>query len=277
MPMRYMNLFFQSFSPVQDLFEFLDRSEYTSLACTCKHADKVRQDRSESAGFCNYFERREIGDKQTVCANHISSLLDSTREAYFGSPRNAMRASGAIFFTINRLLSRSNEWDVRLLESFITRIEACYPKNARCGSEDSFQMSQVLKTRIRAMIDDRPLTEQEQDDQDLHFDEALWNYESRVGEIRERLDLGFDRGPLVPTRDLVEAISSTCGSSKYAANLSTAMVELEKRSGRSNADISMATQVAATIGRSLESAIFYGYFDESLRVFNRSIDVVFPL
>jgi hypothetical protein len=107
-------------------------------------------------------------------------------------------------------------------------------------------------------------------------------------EIRERLELGFYKGPLM-TRVELRALFRHTTSTKHSANLSALMIDLEKRMngcgcGRSNvdrsnvdisnADRSFAMEVAASIVRGLERTVFYGYADETLRVFDRAMDLV---
>ena len=100
-------------------------------------------------------------------------------------------------------------------------------------------------------------------------------------EIRERLELGFYKGPLI-TRAELRALFRDTTSTKHSANLSVIMIDLEKRMNGcdrsnvdiSNADRSFAIEVADSIVGGLERAVFYGYADETLRVFDLAMDLV---
>jgi hypothetical protein len=100
-------------------------------------------------------------------------------------------------------------------------------------------------------------------------------------EIRERLELGFYKGPLM-TRVELRALFRHTTSTNHSANLSVIMIDLEKRMNGcdrsnvdiSNADRSFAIEVADSIVGGLERAVFYGYADETLRVFDLAMDLV---
>ena len=107
-------------------------------------------------------------------------------------------------------------------------------------------------------------------------------------EIRERLELGFYKGPLM-TRAELRALFHHTTSTKHSTNLSELMIDLEKRmcrsnadrsnadrsnADRSNADRSFAIAVADSIVSGLARAVFYGYADEMLRVFDRAMDLI---
>ncbi|GMH58844.1 hypothetical protein TL16_g02700 [Triparma laevis f. inornata] len=268
----------------------MDESNFASLACTCKSADKVRKNFAEPySGLYRYFEDIADMTRQTISVEHISTLLWSLNEAYFTSPRNVVSASIPIFFSIHRMLFRPSRWDGPVLESVYSQITACEAKHRmRYASVyvrgttmdtrfvDSILALGVLKTQIQAMIQQILLTDDEMDAEFVAFDS--WQDDDCLGEVRERLDLGFDRGLLMAHRETITKISTTCGS-RDTSNLSDAMIDLEKRMrrGRTNADISMAAELATTLSRVLERAIFHGYEDETLRMFGRAIDLVFPM
>ena len=275
------SIIFNPISPIQDLIGFLDESNFASLACTCKSADVVRKAfGAPSSGFHRYHENRADGIRQSVCLDHISTLLWSLNEAYFTSPRNVVQASIPIFFSIHRMLFRPGGWDEPALEGVYDQITMYEAKHrARYASEDSILALCVLKTQIRAMIQQRLLTDEEMDAEFMAFDDCQDVYDDCLGEVRERLDLGFDRGPLMAHRETIRMISTTCGKPRYTSNLSDAMIDLEKRMrrGRTNVDISMGAELADVLGRGLERAIFHGYVHETLRTFDRAMDLVFPI
>ena len=270
------SIIFNPISPIQDIISFLDEANFTSLATTCKSADMVRKAFADHrSGFHRYHEHRADAIRQSVCLDHISTLLWSLNEAYFTSPRHVVRASVPIFFSIHRMLFRPGVWDELALEGVYDQIAMYETKHrARYASEESNLALGVLKTQIQAMIQHRLLTDAEMDAEFTAFVDCQDEYDDCLGEVRERLELGFDRGPLMSHRETIGKISAVRG-----AYLSDVVVDLEKRvqRGRTNADISVGMELATGIGRGLERAIFHGYADETLGAFDRAIDLVFPM
>jgi hypothetical protein len=178
------------------------------------------------------------------------------------------------------MLLRPGKWDVSALERVYHEIVAYDMKlRTRNISLDNIIAVQIIKTRFQAMIHQRPLTGEEMDVESMNLDGWQYSYDKYQIQMRERLDLGFCRGPLLVPRESIHAITMSCGGSNYTSNLSFAMMDLEKRirRGRMNSDISMATELAETLSHMVERAIFYGYADTTLRVFDRAMDLVFPM
>lgn len=275
---------FNPISPIQCTIKYLDEPNFTSLASTCKSADEVRKAFADPrSGFHRYYENRADEIRQSVCAEHISVLLRSLDEAYFTAPREVLSASVPVCFSIHQMLFRPGIWDQPVLESVYEQITAYEAKQSHrySVSSDVFVKStralNVLKTQIQVMIQPRELTEEEMDAEFIAFEICHDIRDEHTQEIRERLDLGFDRGPMLCYDTM--RLTLDCTTTRYTSVLWDVMVDLEKRvrRGVTNADISMTMELASVLGRRLERAIYHGYEDETLRTFNRAIDLVFPM